>query len=332
MARTVSPEPPDSVTPSDPRVPRPIGRQPEPRAPQGCGLCGSGGPLTRAHVPPQSAGNDDAIRRTHLRMQDGRVFRSSPGEGGMWTRSLCGNCNSMAGGRYDAAYASFHSSVATRVRAVVAGFAARLNFDGITATPSLVARSVLCGMFALSTQLRVVLPDAAHDLSHGERRIRWSEGHRLILALNLSNEARAQGGMTEMRIVPPRITRSPFAEIWFHPLAWALVSAEPEPAVLGPSYFDLTEWVDVTDWINIVRPAPALARADLAGAPLLTSYWLPGDSPNLWGRMYHHDSSTMILGEASDEVSHWKPPGVSSPPGTSPDAGSQRSRTRSSSK
>lgn len=249
----------------------------------------------------------------------------------MWTRSLCRDCNSMAGGRYDAAYAAFHVAVDAALSTVAAGFATHPNFMGIAASPSLVARSVLSGMFALSTQLRVVLPNAAHDLSHGEASIRWSEGHRLLLALNEDAETRAQGGMAWMRLVPPMVVRDPLAEIWFRPVARALAPVEPGPVEVGLSYFNLTGWVDVTDWINTVRPAPYVVGDALARAPRLASYLLPGDDPNLWSLMYHHDSSTMILGEDAWQAHATVAPGGSWAD-TSSMAGSHLSRTRSSSK
>jgi hypothetical protein len=286
----------------DPREPSPIGRQPEAKAPQGCGLCGSTGPLSKAHVPPQVAGNDKSVTRTHLRVKAGHIQRSSAGVGGMFTRALCARCNSVAGARYDNSYGQFHTAVATGIDAMSSGFSKRLTFGGITTNPALVVRSVLCGMFALSTQLRVVLPEAAADLAGSASQVRWPGDTHLLLAMNLADEHRAQGGMSAMRLVPPQMTRNSFAEIWFKPLAWALVQDDAAPTALGPSYFDVAGWTDVSHWINLNRPAPNVIAEGLTEAPWLSSFMLPGDDMNNWGLIYHHDSSTMILGDANAET------------------------------
>ena len=77
-----------------------------------CGLCGDIRKLSRAHVPPQAAGNTTGVLRAADTIVD-RVRR--PGrwsEGGMWVRGLCAECNNRAGIAYDGPYADFARQVA----------------------------------------------------------------------------------------------------------------------------------------------------------------------------------------------------------------------------
>lgn len=214
----------------------------------------------------------------------------------MWTRSLCGPCNSMAGGQYDTHYGDFTAAVTSKLLATVHGFAKSVDFHGIPVPPARVVRSVLCCMYALNTQLKVVAPETAEDLRTGAPEIRWNPDLRLRLALNFSTSLQVEGGMCRIRLVEPKALRNPFSEIWFNPLAWALVPAAPPPRELGSSYFDTPQWVDVTSWINLDRALPAVVDSALASAPRLTSFWPPGDNPNLWGLMYYQPASTMISG------------------------------------
>ncbi|MFE9482835.1 hypothetical protein ACFYNM_30015 [Streptomyces spororaveus] len=63
--------------------------------------------MTKAHVPPQKAGNRDAVVSALLRVHDNKRSHGRASKGGMWFRGLCGECNSLAGARYDGAYADF---------------------------------------------------------------------------------------------------------------------------------------------------------------------------------------------------------------------------------
>lgn len=242
------------------------------------------------------AGNTGAVTRKFLSATDGRLQATRAQIGGMYTRALCEKCNNRAGGEYDPSYGEFHAAVEASLSVAAAGLARTAAFAGIIAVPASVARSVLCGAFSLNTRMRIVMPDAATDLQSGAQRVRWSPDWRLLLALN-SGVHRVEGGMSGLRLLPPRVHRSPAAEIWFPPLAWALVPAMPVPTGLGPSYFDLTKWVDVTSWINLTRQAPFVIAEALAASPHLDSYLLPGDSAEVWSLVYAPGDAAIVLGD-----------------------------------
>src|SRR5689334_15958501 len=80
-------------------------------AARACGLCGTIRRLSKAHVPPQAAGNTTEVLRAPDVIVD-RVRR--PGrwlEGGMWVRGLCEDCNNRAGNHFDNPYADFARQV-----------------------------------------------------------------------------------------------------------------------------------------------------------------------------------------------------------------------------
>jgi hypothetical protein len=61
--------------------------------------------MSRAHVPPQAAGNDSQVRRNYFISGEGGMTPGRSTEGGMWVYGLCGECNNRAGSLYDQAYA-----------------------------------------------------------------------------------------------------------------------------------------------------------------------------------------------------------------------------------
>lgn len=80
--------------------------------PRPCGLCGVMRKPTRAHVPPQVAGNTFSVLRAPDVLDTRRSRR--PGawnEGGMWVRGLCYDCSHLSGRVYDGAYADFADQV-----------------------------------------------------------------------------------------------------------------------------------------------------------------------------------------------------------------------------
>ncbi|MFJ8406421.1 hypothetical protein ACIQ9K_39115 [Streptomyces microflavus] len=71
--------------------------------------------MTKAHVPPQAAGNKDRVVSANVRLTDRVLGHGRAAQGGMWFYSLCADCNNMAGAHYDAAYADFSNAVLARV-------------------------------------------------------------------------------------------------------------------------------------------------------------------------------------------------------------------------
>ncbi len=63
--------------------------------------------MTRAHVPPQAAGNRGMVTSATVRIHNRIRSTGRPTAGGMWLRGLCGDGNSLAGANYDTAYGDF---------------------------------------------------------------------------------------------------------------------------------------------------------------------------------------------------------------------------------
>jgi hypothetical protein len=248
-----------------------------------CGLCGQIRKLSRAHVPPQVAGNSTAVERSADVIEDGVRRPGRWAAGGMWVRGLCADCNSLAGVAYDRAYADFANQVArlstpTALRlAVVPGEAPGARF-----APGLVARCVLFGMFAINLRLRLLFPELAQDLRHallpGQGPIRWPD--KLVLRVGLTHPLLPKvgvlsSGVWAMRVLNERVVHFSFADIAFPPLVWSLGASDDDTALeLGPqitgALTDASDWVHYgpdrthVDLRSLTRALPAIAL------PLLT--------------------------------------------------------------
>lgn len=223
-----------------------------------CGLCGDVRKLSRAHVPPQVAGNSTRVQRAADVIDAGTRRPGRWLEGGVWVRGLCEPCNNRAGRAYDQAYADFSDQISrltsptARRLQVLPGEAPGARF-----APGLVARAVLYGMFAINPRLRILYPDLAHDLSHeiapGHGPIRWPVQLRLMVGLShplLPHSALVSSGVWAMRVLTERVVHNTFGDIVFPPLTWTLVPADSrtEREGLGPQITGPLG--DASDWVN----------------------------------------------------------------------------------
>jgi hypothetical protein len=101
---------------SDKRPPGTLGVDLRKPGPGPCGLCGEVRKMTKAHVPPQTAGNRNQVTCATVRIHNHIRSNGRPVAGGMWLRGLCGDCNSLAGARYDPAYGDFTKALDTYAR------------------------------------------------------------------------------------------------------------------------------------------------------------------------------------------------------------------------
>lgn len=228
---------------------------PQPRA---CGLCGDVRKLSRAHVPPQVAGNSTRVERAPDVIDAGTRRPGRWTEGGMWVRGLCERCNNLAGTVYDNAYADFAAQVAR----LTSPIALRMQVipgepPGARFAPGLVARCVLYSMFAINPRLRILYPDLAYGMSHetapGYGPIRWPVQLRLLVGRShprLRCTGVVSSGVWAMRVLNERVVHHSFGDIVFPPLTWTLVPADTrsERDGLGPQ---ITKHLgDASDWIN----------------------------------------------------------------------------------
>lgn len=277
-------------------------------AARACGLCGIIRKLSRAHVPPQAAGNTTKVLRAPDVIVD-RVRR--PGrwsEGGMWVRGLCEDCNSQAGKSYDAAYADF----ALQVGRLSTPTARRLALipgepPGARFAPGLVSRAVLFGMYAINPRLRVLFPELAHDLKSeptpGQGPVRWPDGLALKVARSqpgLPHSGVISSGVWAMRVMHERVVHFTFDDIVFPPLMWSLVPrhTDSERDGLGPqitkSLADASEWVKYgpdrtsVDLRTLTRTLPTMAHPMLIRtddwAELLTNNGSDADAVVVFGK------------------------------------------------
>lgn len=248
-----------------------------------CGLCGDFRRLSKAHVPPQSAGNNARVLRAPDVIVEGVRRPGRWSEGGMWVRGLCEDCNNHAGNLYDVPYADFAhriqrmSTPIARDLAVVRGQAPAVEF-----APGLVSRAVMFGMFAINPRLRILFPELADDLkpdTAGSRLVRWPDKLALKLAQThprFPDQGVISSGVWAMRVMTERVVHWSFGDIVWPPLTWSLVPThkDSERDGLGPQITkplpNVSEWVrygpDRTsvDLRSLTRELPMFAHPMLA--------------------------------------------------------------------
>ena len=261
-----------------------------------CGLCGTRAQLTKTHVPPQAAGNTGAVERWFLLdAPTGTARRSPMRSGGLWFRSLCSSCNSLAGGRWDAGLAGLHAAIgpvwtAERL-ALPAGY--RHSPRSCDLCVGAAARSMLVSAFALNPKLRSLHPDVAKSLLSLDP-VPLPDGLRLSIAWAIGRAARVTGSIGGFYIFGPRMRSGRplgamcFAQAHFPPLAWRLAVADEDDLV------ERQGWADVTDW---------LLRSDEEAVPLATAcpplppVSLPRQDPQLgwqWTEMYSNEAAFIV--------------------------------------
>lgn len=226
-----------------------------------CHLCRRSTALTRAHVPPQCAGNTSSrVVRMRPFIRDGVMQHETPLDGGLWLKTLCGPCNRIAG-QYDDAYGDFAANVSRHDRMVSASWSLPVSAGGVPAvqvSPGRVARSLLMAMVAVAPSMNLVHGALLNQLHHDADDIRLPGGMRLRVARVRHPACRISSAYSMMQVLGFRQTYDVFAEICFVPFIWALCSATP--ASLGPALVDHERWGDATDWIRYGR---TVERADL---------------------------------------------------------------------
>jgi hypothetical protein len=264
-----------------------------------CGLCGQLRRLSKTHVPPQVAGNTGAVTRARTKIEGGVRSHGRFERGGMWLRGLCADCNSLAGGRYDKAYADFHFQVERFLRAGDQ----RLLRDprevpAARFAPGLVFRSVMFGFFAMTPVLRTVHPELAEDLLDGRDDVRWPDKLRLALAFTSSGTARLAGPIGAYRILTRSEAFQTHGEIWFRPLVWVLAPPALDEEEFGTSILDSQGWADASDWHRYRSDRTQVdLRNIVRRVPLLPQHPLNGRSHNEWMQMYSDEITPILEGQ-----------------------------------
>ncbi|MFH9656687.1 hypothetical protein ACH4MN_37215 [Streptomyces anulatus] len=220
--------------------------------------------MTKAHVPPQAAGNRERVVSANVRLKDRVLGHGRFAQGGMWFHGLCSDCNSMAGVHYDAAYADFSNAMLARVN-----LHQRLHLPPVRLAPARVARSILIGMFATSPHLRVMFRGLAEDLLNRRERIMMPDGANLRLAVCLDRRTRLAGMYNAVRAISYTEHYDVFSEVYFRPLAWILTPSDRAPAQhAGESVVERQGWAVVDHWLQYGEDRTAADLRSLCRAPL----------------------------------------------------------------
>ncbi len=180
-----------------------------------------------------------------MRLHNGTLANGRADAGGMWLRALCSDCNSLAGGLYDPAYADFAHEVFTRIKP-----GQRLALPPVRVAPGRVARSILIGMFATSPHLRAMFPELADGLSSPRSALRMPDGASLRLALHLTSYTRLSGMYNAVNWDIPNGYYDTFSEVYFRPFAWTLTPNDRVGARVGPSVPEQQGWAVVDGWLR----------------------------------------------------------------------------------
>ena len=244
-----------------------------------CGLCGDFLKLSKAHVPPQAAGNTNAVLRAADIIVDKVRQPGRWSEGGMWVRGLCEACNNRAGGAFDRAYADFARQIGSLTSPSALALTVRRDEPPAAVfAPGLVSRAVMFGLFAINPRLRVLFPELANDLLGedplGAGPIRWPEKLALKVARThpgFPDDGVISSGVWSMRVLTERVVHWSFGDIVWPPLMWCLVTTDhdSEASGLGPQITKPLE--DVSNWL---RFGPDRTSVDLRNV-LSTLHTMP---------------------------------------------------------
>lgn len=217
-----------------------------------CGVCGRIRKMTKAHVPPQCAGNS-LIFPSYRIVSVGQDVK--PGRtqlGGISFLGHCQPCNSAIGQLYDAAYGDFARSLRqVWIKDHKLTYPSLIKLPDSQFIPGKVVRSILLAMCATSPYMFGRWPDFVEQMMAGEP-TSFPPELRLYLALARGRSARVNGltsGM-DLRVGSPRdedgtpLVTNSASSVYFPPLAWeALLGDSGEPVRNG--------WADVSNWSEL---------------------------------------------------------------------------------
>lgn len=134
-----------------------------------CGLCGIWGQLSETHVPPKKSGNENRMTRSGRNRNTSELVQSRPRRGlGIRGYFLCESCNRRTG-VWDEEFIHFVRHARTFAFDHASGDFDALELSGEAPfCRGKVARSLLAGVFALSSGLHSEYPALAASVLSGE--------------------------------------------------------------------------------------------------------------------------------------------------------------------
>lgn len=210
-----------------------------------CALCRSSGALTKAHVPPRTAGNRGVLARAQRPFIRDRVRQwDTPRDGGLWFRTICRDCNTLAS-KYDGAYGDFARAILPHISRYPLYVPKQNRVPPIAVAPGRVARSVLHGMVAMAPSMFVMHPTFIRDLQQDGDNLRLPAGLQLRVATTTDTHVRVASSYSYHAVLSRRLDYVALAEIYFRPFVWLLTSDRS----LYPPLADEENWGNATDWI-----------------------------------------------------------------------------------
>ncbi len=204
--------------------------------------------MTRAHVPPQCAGNTDAVTRAKwmLNSETSAITLGRYDRGGIHFPGQCDSCNKAAGRHFDPSYGALSDALRPLWAASLGQPQQEsVPMPSIQFRPGAVARSIILGMCATTPLMRANWPQVAAVLDPMTA-VQLPAGHRLFLAFARGKTAWVSGstlGIYDNVSYHQSKLLMALSSVFFPPLAWQLV---------GHGERTLVEdgWVDVSDWLS----------------------------------------------------------------------------------
>jgi 5-methylcytosine-specific restriction endonuclease McrA len=219
------------------------------KRPEGpCCLCGTVGPLSFEHVPPQSAFNDSSVFLAEVKRLLGRDWwadsddeiegRTQQRGAGQYT--LCEACNNKTGGWYVPDYVRLARAAMPALSVAKAGDVVGIPVD---IRPLRVLKQILV-MFCSACGPNFVFPEMARYLLNRESR-QLPPGHDVYLGLfDRRSRASRQAGLTgRLSLTGPSHS---YSEISFPPLllVMSVHSPSPDSRLTRVTWFNEYAWAD----------------------------------------------------------------------------------------
>jgi hypothetical protein len=259
-----------------------------------CGICGVTKRMSRAHVPPQCAGNQMLVKRSRFMVNEHEVDVGRHDLGGIHLYGLCAECNTQAG-QYDEAYGDFAAALRPNwVKSWQIQVPPLISTPSVTFDPGAVARSILLGMCATGPLIRRQWPDLPAQLASGTP-LEMPPELRLFLALARGRTARVAGPIAGFPVAGPirhdssgaPVGINAVASVYFPPLAWELIY---------PGETTLTDErrADVTGWTTFKPGDVQVLDALVPALPMVCHPWHDPARNEHWVELFSSEITPII--------------------------------------
>ncbi|MFJ2638119.1 hypothetical protein [Streptomyces sp. NPDC087511] len=153
----------------------------------------------------------------------------------------------------------------------------------------------MIGMFAISPHLRGLFPQLATDLHECKASVSMPEGLELRLALYPYSTARLTGPVHSQRVLGRREHYNTFAEVYFPPLAWVLMSRRLDGPISGvESILDRQGWPVADEWLRYSADVTSVDLRNLCRRIPVVRH--PLVDPSEWVEMFSDEVTPFLEG------------------------------------